>query len=115
MINPGLLYLSGPMTGYRDFNAPGFNYVASEIRARGFYVVNPAELGEIAEGVWTDYLKRDIRIILECTGLILLPGYGTSKGAKLERKVAYALGYPIWMLVLFCKCQCMVLMTHEQS
>lgn len=37
------VYLSGPMTGYPNFNFPAFNERAAEWRREGWDVFNPAE------------------------------------------------------------------------
>lgn len=94
----GLIYLSGPMTGYVDDNAPAFNYVARVLREHDFLIVNPAELGRADYFTWEDYLKRDIRFMLECTGVIFLPKSNDSRGATLEIQLARDLGYPVWAL-----------------
>jgi len=97
----GPIYLSGPMTGYIDDNFAAFNYVAQVLRMRGFYIVNPAEMGKIEDACWADYLKRDVRILLECTGVIRLPGWQQSSGATIETDLAEGLGYPMWDLGYF--------------
>ena len=40
------IYLSGPMTGFKDYNYQMFNDAAKKLRAEGFEVVNPAEFPE---------------------------------------------------------------------
>jgi len=86
------LYLSGPMTGIPDHNFPAFHAAAAELRAAGYEVVNPAELGEHADWAWADYLKRDLRVLLDCDGIAMLAGWRDSRGALLEHHVAQQLG-----------------------
>lgn len=82
------LYLSGPMTGLPDHNYPAFNAEAARLRALGYDIVNPAELKP--EGnEWHHYLRRDLREMLTCDGLALMPGWHNSKGAHLEIQVAH--------------------------
>lgn len=91
------LYLSGPMTGYKNYNYDAFNQAAAELREWGHYVVNPAEMDELEElSLWSDYLRRDLKCVLECQGVATLPNWECSKGAALEVYVAQALS----MLVL---------------
>jgi hypothetical protein len=94
------LYLSGPMTGIPEFNFPAFHKAAASLRASGYEVVNPAELdaADTTPMAWEDYLRRDLRVLLDCQGIALLPGWENSRGAKLESTVALALGMrPIYL------------------
>lgn len=98
-------YLAGPMTGLPQFNFPAFIAAAAELRARGLTIISPAELDgaevesaalaspdgtlgpddRIAGLTWADMLARDVKLVAdEVSGLILLPGWETSKGAQLE-------------------------------
>lgn len=90
------VYISGPMTGYKDFNRPRFNAAATELRAAGIDVVNPAEHGEDGpEKEWAEYLRADLILLLDCQGIAMLPGWGTSRGAVLERHVGTELGMDV--------------------
>jgi hypothetical protein len=91
------VYVSGPMTGYEDYNRPAFHRATRHLRDLGFTVVNPAELDEadgsaeeIQSHAW--YLKRDIAALLTCDAIYLLPGWKHSKGATLEKQVADGCG-----------------------
>lgn len=86
------LYISGPMTGMPDWNYPAFNAKASELRAMGLEVVNPAEDKE-PDLEWSDYLRIDIRLLMDCDGIYMLPGWSESRGARLEHHVARELGF----------------------
>ena len=41
------IYCSGPMTGLPDGNIPAFNAVAEGLRAKGHFVINPAEISAL--------------------------------------------------------------------
>ncbi len=97
----GLIYLSGPMTGYVNDNFEAFFYVAAVLRRHGFTVLCPAEMGRAEGFEWADYLKRDIRMMMECTAVIVLPGHDQSRGARLESQLARDLQYPVWTLGYF--------------
>lgn len=92
------LYLSGPMTGLPDYNYPAFNAEAARLRALGYDIVNPAELKPPASesDEWHHYLRRDLREMLTCDGLALMPGWHNSKGAHLEIQVAHRVEMSIW-------------------
>lgn len=94
-------YLCGPMSGIPQFNFPLFEGAAYQLRKLGFAIVSPAEMDtpEIyaqamaspdgaplpGDRSWGDFLARDIKIVAdEVQGLILLPGWESSRGARLE-------------------------------
>lgn len=91
-------YLSGPMTGIPELNHPAFNKAAAKLRAEGKYVFNPAEVPADDSWVWGDYMRADLKALMDCTELFVLPGWERSKGAKLEMYVAMALGMNVTMV-----------------
>lgn len=93
---PAGIYVSGPMTGLPDLNFPEFNGAAKYLRFRvPVEVVNPAEFGEEPGKSWADYMRKDIAAMLRCNVIVMLPGWKKSKGAKLERFIARALGFVV--------------------
>jgi hypothetical protein len=91
-----LIYISGPMSGLPANNVPAFNRAAKALRAKGYKVVNPAELDEGEPcSDWTSCLRRDIRELSRCTDIALLPGWTESKGASLEVHIGKELGFTI--------------------
>lgn len=85
-------YLSGPISGYPEHNAPQFNVAAKMLRERGYEVCNPIEFDETLGLAWSDYLRKDIRALMDCGGVITLPGWQESRGANLEVHIAHSLG-----------------------
>jgi len=86
------LYLAGPMTGYADYNFPAFNEAAKVLRGCGHEVVNPAEnFGGRRDLPWEEYLKHDVKLLVDCEGLVALPGWNASRGAVLEYNLAESL------------------------
>jgi hypothetical protein len=89
------------MTGYPEHNFPAFREAAAAWRAAGHTVVSPSEqewnddLGQ----PWEFYLRRDIPLLLQCDGVVLLPGWERSRGARLEAHIADALGMQIFQQV----------------
>jgi hypothetical protein len=85
------------MTGIKDFNFPAF--MDAEVVVRAKYpdaeIVNPARLDEGADKSWEWYLRRDVRLVLDCTHLVMLPGWRSSRGARLEHHVASELSLEI--------------------
>jgi hypothetical protein len=83
------------MTGLPEFNFPAFNEAADLLRKVGYEVVNPAEKGIIDGWEWEDYLRYDLRQVLDVSGIATLPGWRRSRGARLEVHVATQLGMPV--------------------
>lgn len=93
-------YIAGPMSGIPQCNIPYFDRWAAALRADGLQIVSPAELddpkfreaclrakdGTLPPGeTWGSLLARDIKLIADgVTGIILLPGWQKSRGARLE-------------------------------
>lgn len=88
MENTSTYYLAGPMTGYPEFNVPAFREAKKILESeKGFKIELPYDIDSSAQPdwVWEDYLAEDIKIICrDCTGIVLLPEWERSRGAKLE-------------------------------
>jgi hypothetical protein len=105
----GRYYLAGPMRGYPLSNFPAFFTAARALQARGLEIVSPAEkdieagfdFTQPAEGQNFDLHAAfvwDFRAVLDTNGVILLPGWRTSKGAAAERLVAELCGKEVYLL-----------------
>ncbi len=98
------VYISGPMSGLPFNNHLVFDTVAKRLRALGHDVVNPAELdrasgrpcGPLPEETYREVLRADIRHLMECDAVCMLPGWQNSRGAQAEEAVARGLGMVIW-------------------
>lgn len=89
------VYISGAMTGIADFNHPAFFAAEMELRARGYYPVNPARNGIKPNWQWCDYMRKDIAALMTCDYIYLLDGWENSRGASLEVFIATQLNIPI--------------------
>lgn len=132
-------YLAGPMSGIPQFNFPLFDRATAELRATGMTVVSPAELDDpaireaalaspdgahgdtavILDMTWADFLARDVKLIADRVhGIVLLPNWEQSRGARLEAFVGLLCGhkfkrydegavYPAspWSVAYFCTLQ----------
>ena len=90
-------YLSGKITGDENYRQK-FNSAEKLLKSKGYKVLNPVK-GEKDGKTWTYYMKRDIKKLLKCDGIMLLEDYKTSKGAKLEKIIAVNLGYKVRILL----------------
>lgn len=96
----GKFYLAGPMRGYENFNFPAFLMAARVLSARGFEILSPAEKdlesgfdpSRSIESQGFDLgasFRWDFDAVIRTNGIILLPGWEMSTGAKAERLVAH--------------------------
>lgn len=84
------VYVAGPMRGYPEHNYPAFFEAERQLRDLGYDVVNPARLN----GSDTEYercMRRDIAELVTCDAIALLPGWADSRGANMERNIAFDL------------------------
>lgn len=90
------IYVAGPMTGYPDCNYPAFHEAAQALRDVGFTVVNPADGLAEGEGLhYVDFLREDLRAMLDCDAVATLENWWGSVGARNEIQVAGLLKMPI--------------------
>ena len=88
-----VVYISGPMTGIKDFNYPAFAQKSQELRRCGFVVINPAVTGEedtsnLESVEWHDYMISAIDRMRKATALYQMRGWWRSYGAWVEFIVA---------------------------
>lgn len=89
------IYVAGPMTGIPGLNFPAFHSKAASLRAVGHEVINPAEVNPDPNAKWVDCMREDIRELVGCDAIHMLPGWEKSKGASLEHHIASALGLEV--------------------
>lgn len=107
-------YLAGPMSGIPQFNFPAFDTAATRLRDLGHEIVSPAELDDdetraealdsldgrptqrdkVNGQTWGDFLARDVKIVADqVQGVVFLPGWEKSRGARLEAFVGVLCGH----------------------
>lgn len=91
-----MIYLSGPMTGYPDFNYPAFRKATTVLRMQGLEVFDPSECFDGDQGLSKEvYMREDIAAVLKASIVVVLDGWEQSPGARLEVEVAKAIGIPV--------------------
>ena len=100
-------YIAGPMTGYPDHNARAFALAKDALSRSGYEPISPLDLN-LASGIvsvtpgggvlqtdqydWSTAMVGDIRALVRCDAIALLPGWQKSRGASLEEHIARSLG-----------------------
>jgi len=80
------------MSGLPLLNFPAFHAEAARLRKLGYEVVNPAELNPDPSATWETCMRTDIKALMDCDGIALLPGFDASRGASVELYLARTLG-----------------------
>lgn len=100
------IYIAGPMRGWPDRNFPLFDEAAVFVRALGHSPSNPADhsrkMGAPSDKEPTEehtqtLLAWDFRELLDCVGIVLLPGWEGSTGASAEEMIARLTGMPRYL------------------
>jgi len=95
------VYISGPITGKPNGNRSAFFAIGALLSTNGYSPINPHEvLCGVPQPRWTDYMKSDIKVMLDCDAVAMLPGWFWSRGARLEHRLARKLDIPVWYFCL---------------
>ncbi|MCR5154390.1 MAG: DUF4406 domain-containing protein [Lachnospiraceae bacterium] len=81
------VYISGAITGVKNYKAI-FAEAERELKSKGLDVFNPASI-ELGDGAtWEQYMRHDLKQLLDCDAVYMLAGWKYSRGAQLEYKLA---------------------------
>lgn len=94
------VYISGAISGLpikeviKDFGS-----IELAIKSMGLIPVNPLNVCPFSpEKTWNDYMKEDIKALVDCDYIVMMEGWETSRGARLEKYIAKELGIEIIIL-----------------
>lgn len=100
------VYISGPITGYENGNRPAFYEAKESLVNMGYEVVVPFDnntndeesevIGDNTSNKYWDILIKDIRSLLKVQGIVFIPEWETSKGARVEAYIGLINGLPMW-------------------
>ena len=86
------IYVSGPMTGMPHLNRESFDDACNDLLVDGHIPVNPyIECSALSEQCARgDYMWVDLKALLDCDAIKMLPGWEKSWEAVLEHTIAMA-------------------------
>lgn len=90
------IYISGKITGDPNYKEKFKKAVHFLIENKDdffplekeSFIINPAELQLPENASWSDYMKIDIKTLLDCDAIYMLKDWKESEGAKLEHHIA---------------------------
>jgi hypothetical protein len=102
------VYVSGPVTGMPRSEARAlFKAACLKVELAGHIAINPLDIPhpdncgceQPIDGShnWECALRKDIRVLINCDAILMLPGWMHSEGAELERYIARRLCIPIYL------------------
>lgn len=83
------VYISGKITGlpYSEVQAR-FQSAEYLLEAIDLEPVNPLRNGLLPEHTWEEHMVKDIEMLFECDGILMLDNWESSDGAKIENYIA---------------------------
>jgi hypothetical protein len=88
-------YISGKIAGLPIGEVKHkFNTISNELTDMGYHVVKPLAVTDDSRS-WDEVVRNDIKQMLECDEVHLLPDWQESRFAQLERDIALRLGMQV--------------------
>jgi hypothetical protein len=88
------IYVSGRIKDYPAY-LEHFKQGCDHVRKLGHEPVNPCELTK-EELSYEEYMKLDLKHLIECEGILMLDGWEKSAGARVEHLVAVFCGLEVY-------------------
>lgn len=89
-------YIAGKIGGLPDSEyKANFEQAKQEVLIYGLEPVSPCDLPHDHGRTWEEYMKEDLRALLECDAVYALRNWEDSRGAKIEIGLARIVGLPI--------------------
>lgn len=92
-----MIYISGRITGNKNWKKQ-FQQAEDYLLKLGFVeIINPLKLESqvTIKKTYVNYMRNDIKHLINCDDIYMLRGWWRSKGARLERHIAKVLGLGI--------------------
>lgn len=93
----GLCYISGKISGLDYTTAEAmFKQAETDLIKYGYRVINPMSLPHEHGRSWAEFMREDLKALLNCTHIFMLSNWQDSKGAIIEHELAEDLGINIF-------------------
>jgi hypothetical protein len=91
------VYISGQISGLPIEKAKRlFEKAETALWAQGYTPINPMKETKYDERwEWEDYMKADIKLLMDCEGICMLPNWRLSRGAIVEHNLGCTLGLKV--------------------
>lgn len=99
MSKPKKVYVSGKISGLNLNEAKlKFFDATVELCGNNHIPVNPFDILPDCKGepTWEDYMRADLKEMLDCDAVYALPCWKDSKGARIEVNLALSVGIPVY-------------------
>ena len=83
------VYISGDTTyDNREVIHSTFEEAEKSLKDLGLFPINPLKNGLPNTATWEDHMVKNIELLLTCSAILLLPGWSTSPGSRIEACIA---------------------------
>ena len=89
------VYISGRIKDYPEHRMH-FEHGCDSMREAGHEPVDPCALPHSPDATYEDFMREDIRALLDCAAIFMLDGWERSVGARTEHMIAAVCGLRIW-------------------
>ena len=87
-------YISGKISGLpKEIYIQLFEQAKKEVIDAGFEPVSPIEIDHNGAVSWEDFMRNDIKQLMDCQAIYVLRNWRDSHGAKVEVELANILGF----------------------
>ena len=95
------IYVIGPVSGFDDLNLPAFEEARRKLREAGYIPLIPHDFIS-ADADWQKAMRISLETLAKSDGIGYLEGWQNSHGARIEWKIARALGIEIAAVDSWC-------------
>lgn len=89
------IYISGPISGHSNAKA-NFDSAEAFLKAKGFETINPMSLDHSKASEWENYMRTDIKALMDADAIYMLRRSEKSDGAQLELLIAIKMKMPVF-------------------
>ena len=89
------IYISGKITDIEKEAPALFKQAECALKEKGYDTVNPITLNHDHDKSWQNFMREDVKAMLDCDSIYMMSNWVNSKGAKIEREIAIYLGLKV--------------------